>query len=181
MLLPLNVRALPVWPSLRRPWPPPRSVQQGWGVGQKGVRCRKCCRSDLQGRRRASVHQRHVAGLGHFPSTQLRRRLEVVAEGLCLFGGCQLASDATVVSTLALKEAKRSKEATHPELCRGDGRARLVFIAGEVGGRWSQETKDFLWWLACEKSSKVVEVVLSPCVFHGEGSGLFSGWAPRVR
>ena len=59
---------LPVWPSPRRPWPPSRSVQQGWGVGQKGVRCRKCCRSDLQGRRRASVHQRHVAGLGHFPS-----------------------------------------------------------------------------------------------------------------
>ena len=64
---------LPVWPSLRRPWPPSRNVQQGWGVGQKGVRCRKCCRSDLQGRRRASVHQRHVAGLGHFPSTQLGR------------------------------------------------------------------------------------------------------------
>ena len=24
-----------VWPSPRRPWPPPRSVQQSWGVGQK--------------------------------------------------------------------------------------------------------------------------------------------------
>ena len=63
---------LPVWPSTRRPWPPPRSVQQGWGVGQKGVRCRKCCHSDLQGRRRASVHQRHAPGPGHIPATQFR-------------------------------------------------------------------------------------------------------------
>ena len=72
MPLPPQCSRLPVWPSPRRPWPPPRSVQQSWGVGQKGVR-RKCCRSDLQGRRRASVHQRHAAGLGHFSSTQLRR------------------------------------------------------------------------------------------------------------
>ena len=102
------------------------------------------------------------------PHSSDGRRLEVVAEGLCLFCGCQLALDATVVSTLhgdgthrrmadvedgvALKEARRSKETTYPELCRGDGRARLVVIAGEVGGRWSQETKDFLWCLACEKS-----------------------------
>ena len=69
---PLQCSRLPVWPSTRRPWPPPRSVQQGWGVGQKGVRCRKCCRSDLQGRRRASVHQRHAPGPGHIPATQFR-------------------------------------------------------------------------------------------------------------
>ena len=58
---------LPVWPSPRRHWPPPRSVQESWGAGQKGVRCRKCCRSNLQGRRRASVHKRHAAGLAHLP------------------------------------------------------------------------------------------------------------------
>ena len=28
----------------------------------------------------------------------------------------------------------------------------MVVIAGEVGGRWSEETKAFLWSLACEKS-----------------------------
>ena len=81
---------------------------------------------------------------------------------------------------------RRSKEATYLELCRSDGRARLVVIAGEVGGRWSQETKDFLWCLACEvvagerQSWMVQEVVLSPCVLNGKGSGLFSGWAPRI-
>ena len=30
------------------------------------------------------------------------------------------------------------------------------------------------------QSWMVQEVVLSPCVFNGEGSGLFSGWAPRI-
>ena len=99
------------------------------------------------------------------------RRLEVVAEGLTLFGGCQLALDATVVSPLhgdathrrradiedgvALREARRRKERTYPELCQGNGRARLVVIAGEVGGRWSDETKTFLWSLACAKATSV--------------------------
>ena len=120
------------------------------------------------------------------PHSSDERRLEVVAEGLCLFGGCQLALDATVVSTLhgdgthrrkadvedgvALKEARRSKEATYQELCRGDGRARLVVIAGEVGGRWSQETKDFLWCLACEKSKS------SPWLLQGSAR---LGWYRR--
>ena len=153
---------LPVWPSPRRPWPQPRSVQQGWGVGQKGVRCRKCCRSDLQGKRRASVHQRHVAGLGHFPSTQLRRttfgsggrRVVFVRRVPACFGcyRCFHAPKADVEDGVALKEARRSKKTTYTELCRGDGKARLVVIAGKIGGRWSQETKDFLWCLACEKS-----------------------------
>ena len=96
-------------------------------------------------------------------------------------------ADATVVTTLhgdgthrrkadvedgvALKEARRSKEATYPELCRGDGRARLVAIAGEVGGRWSQETKDFLWCLACEKSKS------SPRLLQGSARvGWYRTW-----
>ena len=79
------------------------------------------------------------------------RRLEVAAEGLTLFGRCQLAIDATVVSPLhsdgthrrradandgqVLHEARKLKERTYPELCQRDGRARLVVVAGEVGGR----------------------------------------------
>ena len=99
------------------------------------------------------------------------RQLEVVAEGLTLYGGCQLALDATVVAPLhgdathrrradiedgvALREARRRKERTYPELCQGNGRARLVVIAGEVGGRWSEETKTFLWSLTYAKASSV--------------------------
>ena len=49
------------------------TAQQSGRVVQKEVRCRKCCRSNIQGRRRASVHKRHTAGLGHITATQLRR------------------------------------------------------------------------------------------------------------
>ena len=52
--------------------------------------------------------------------------------------------------------AKRAKERTYPELVAGEpphaeaqvGRCRLLVMAFEVGGRWSQETVDFLWLLA---------------------------------
>ena len=77
------------------------------------------------------------------------RRLEVVADGLPLFGGAQLAIDTTLVSALrrdgtsrpqadsidgvALAVARRNKARTCPELSGGDGRARLVILCG--GGR----------------------------------------------
>ena len=49
----------------------------------------------------------------------------------------------------ALEEARRRKEATYPELARGtEGRARLVVLAAEVGGRWSTQTAQFLRGLA---------------------------------
>ena len=100
--------------------------------------------------------------LSHAPGVD-GRRLEVVAEGLSLFGGAQLAIDATLVSALrgdgtarvgahtpgaALKAARRRKERTYPELAGEGGRARLLVLAGEVGGRWSSETASFLsFWL----------------------------------
>ena len=36
---------------------------------------------------------------------------------------------------------------------------RMVVIAGEVGGRWSEETKAFFWSLACEKSRSEARVL----------------------
>ena len=79
------------------------------------------------------------------------RRLEVVADGLTLWQGAQLAIDTTLVSPLrccgsarpraadhngaALDEARRRKERTHPELSGDGGRACLVVLATEVGGR----------------------------------------------
>ena len=82
-----------------------------------------------------------------------------------------MAIDATVVSPLhsdgthrrradaidgqVLGEARKLKERTYPELCQRDGRARLVVVAGEVGGRWSHETKALLWSLACAKAASL--------------------------
>ena len=92
------------------------------------------------------------------------RRIEVIANGLPLYGGVQLAIDTTVVSALtgagaprgqrpgqALSEARRAKERRYPELACGD-RCRLVVWGFEVGGRWSKETVDFLWCLAEHKA-----------------------------
>ena len=78
------------------------------------------------------------------------RRLEVVADGLPLFHGAQLAIDTTLVSPVsrdglpyprcvredgaALTAARRRKERTYPELTGQFGRTRLVVLAGEVGG-----------------------------------------------
>ena len=92
------------------------------------------------------------------------RRLEVVAEGLPLFVGMQLAINATLVSPLhcdgtarpgaahidgvALQVARRRKERTYPELVGPRTRSRLVVLAGEVGGRWSGETCTFVRLLA---------------------------------
>ena len=85
------------------------------------------------------------------------RRLEVVADGLPLFGEAQLAIDTTIVSTLhangearsahvdgaALSAARRRKERTYPKLIGRPGRARLVVLGVEVCGRWSVETQSF--------------------------------------
>ena len=92
------------------------------------------------------------------------RRLEVVADGLPLFGGAQLAVDTTLVSVVrgdgsartgaarrdgvALAAARRAKERRYPELVGRRARARLVVLAVEVGGRWSPETQKFLSLLA---------------------------------
>ena len=87
------------------------------------------------------------------------RRLEVIANGLPLFHGAQIAVDTTLVSPIKrndrpqprtdttpgtwLVEARKRKNNTYPELVNGR-RCRLVVLAAEVGGRWSSETADFL-------------------------------------
>ena len=92
-----------------------------------------------------------------------QRRIEVIVDGLTLWHGAQLV-DTTLVSPLhgdgsarrnaattsgvALRDARRAKERTYPELTGEGGRAKLVVLAAEVGGRWSEETALFLRALA---------------------------------
>ena len=58
-------------------------------------------------------------------------------------------------SGVALEEALRRKETTHPELVGEGGRARLVVLAAQTGGRWSNETAHFLRSLAKAKAESV--------------------------
>ena len=117
---------------------------QGW----RGFAVEKICR---EGGARVStntfVRDLDLAAFNHFDG----RRLEVVADGLSLFGGAQLAIETTLVSALrrhgtatrgaanrngvAIQAAHRRKERTYPELVGEEGRARLVTLAGEDGGR----------------------------------------------
>ena len=87
-----------------------------------------------------------------------RRRLDFVVYG-ATSNGEALCCDATLVSPLtragrpvpgadaregvALVAARRRKVARYPELTRG-GPQRLVVLAAEVGGRWSDECQQFL-------------------------------------
>ena len=106
----------------------------------------------------------------HSQHVGTRRRLEIVADGLPLFGGVQLAVDTTLVSPLhfdgsphrgaanidgaLLAVARHKKETTHPELTGPN--ARLVVLAGETGARWSEETRSFVGLLAKAKSREVL-------------------------
>ena len=89
---------LPMWPPTRHVWPSSCSVRRGGGLGAPwvssgGGRC-----SDLQGGWRSRVHKRlreRDLDLAAFNVLD-GRRLEVVADGLTLFRGAQLAIDTTM-------------------------------------------------------------------------------------
>ncbi|CAE7901835.1 unnamed protein product [Symbiodinium sp. KB8] len=98
----------------------------------------------------------------HLAACQDDRHIEVIATGLPLWGGAQLAVDTMLVSPLtaaglprraggraagaALLTARRA-ERTYPELCRSN-RCRLTVLALEIGGRWSAEAATFVRLLA---------------------------------
>ena len=52
----------------------------------------------------------------------------------------------------ALDQARRTKERTYPELTGEQGRARLVVLACETGGRWSEEAQSFVRHLALARA-----------------------------
>ena len=98
------------------------------------------------------------------------RRLEVVANGLPLWRGAQVAVDTTLVSPVrrdgsprgrasevagvALREAERDKRRTYPELTDSN-RCRLQVLALEVGGRWSSSAINFVRLLARARARSV--------------------------
>ena len=132
--------------------------QECWGEGASRWKAQLPECAERQGGRVATNLFVRDMDLG-VPNAHDTRRLEVVADGLPLFGGVQLAVDTTLVSAIqgdgqpqrgaadrdgvALKRARRKKETTYPELVQPGSRARLV-LALEVGGRWSQEARTFV-------------------------------------
>ena len=69
-----------------------------------------------------------------------------------------------------LEVARRRKEATYPELSGENGRARLVVLAAEVGGRWNRETAQFITALAKARAQEV------PLVLQGRAE---AAWVRR--
>ena len=140
-----------------------QGVKRGWTLENVAARI---CR-EAGGRVSTNILMRDL-DLAH-PDVNVAdgRRLEVVVDGLPLFGGAQLAMDTTLVCALhrdgtpvgraaetdgvALKTARRRKERPYPELLGRRARAKLVVLAVEVGGRWSEETRTFLSLLARAK------------------------------
>ena len=173
----------------RRRWPLPlcsATCECGSRVGPLGNRSSACMRSGRVKLRAAPLEQTLAricseAGARVRDNVYLRdlnvavpagdeRRIEVIASGLPVFGGSQLAIDITLRSPLrsdgthrpcadwqdgaTAERARADKESKYPELVVG-GRCRLVVLAIETGGRFSQELGDFLRQMAQAKSSSV--------------------------
>ena len=83
-----------------------------------------------------------------------QRRIEVIAEGLPVFHGAdgEPHRRCPEVDGAALTFTRRRKEHIYPEVIGGRGRARLVVVAGETGGRFLEETQTFLRLLAGAKT-----------------------------
>ena len=176
---------LPVLPSTRRFWPPQRSVQHSRVAWQKRICSGKCHRADLQRGRGQGVHERDASRPRHHTFPQKRRTpcgshcggFDVVWWPVGHRRHCGLA--------IARWWHTPTKGGHHWWAGTGGGTqaqgkniARVVpwecarcwwVIASQVGGRWSQETKDFWvvvqlcrWRILCVRSlSQKMSVVVS--------------------
>ena len=125
------------------------------------------------------------------------RQLEVVANGLPLYGGAQLAVDATLVSPIRrngtpqphaatedgawLVQARRRKERKYHELLAAR-RCRLVVLGMEVGGRWREEAQRFVLQLA-KARARTVPALLRPsarAAFAHRWTGILAVAAQRA-
>jgi len=130
-------------------------------------------------------------------SARDQRRIEVVANGLPLWRGAQLAVDVTFVSPvrrdgrpqpqadrvdgIQLLEARRRKERTYAVMLRSR-RCKLVVLAMEVGGRWSDEAVTFIRLLAKAKarsSPRILRKSVQAAFMH-RWTGILSVAAQRA-
>ena len=108
------------------------------------------------------------------------RSIEVLASGLPMHHGAQLAVESAVtpfgappsasrVNGVTLDRARLDKERKHHELLDG-GRCHLVVVGLETGGRWSDEALHFIETLASGRARDMVPVLRRPA---------FLGWRRR--
>ena len=102
------------------------------------------------------------------------RRLEILATGLPLYRGTPMGVDVTLVSPLhadgtpwagaaesdgaAIRRGERAKRSTYPEMV-DSAVVRLVTLACEVGGRWSETTEYVLRRLAAARARAAPEAL----------------------
>ena len=154
---------LPMRPSTRHFWPSSSIMCGGWGPWQKRVGFGTGCRTSLPRRRWSTNVMLRDLDVAQPPVDG--RRLEIVVDGLPTSPAPNSQSTpprhrdgratrgAASTPGVALRRARRRKEQTHPELHGNGGRACLVVLAAEVGGRWSNEAAQFLGELAAFKAS----------------------------
>ena len=126
------------------------------------------------------------------------RRIEVVANGLPLWHGSQLAVDATIVSPLTRQgeahphadvqpgravtnAARRKRHHTYPELGQAR-RCRLVVVGIEVGGRFGSEAVQLLRLLARHRAAAVPRLLRPSAItaWVARWSGLLAVAAQRA-
>ena len=124
------------------------------------------------------------------------RRFEVVAERLPVFHGAQLAwtllcalmeYHTANVPPLMVPFWKPPAAQGEDVLSGTQGRARLVVLAAEVGGRWSEESRCFICLLARAKVRSLPKIVCARAQqsWHlrwgrcRESSGIFAPRKPR--
>ena len=112
---------MPVWPSTRFYWSPPvwHGFWAGGGFALETAAARVC--REAAGPRVDECHDEEILDLAVVNHHDFdARRLEVVADGLQLSGGAQLAIETTLVSPL------------HRDGCARPGAARLSGAAMQV-------------------------------------------------
>ena len=141
-----------MWPSLGRLWPSSRSVRHSRSVGERGFALEsaaaRVCRE--AGRRvRTNVLVRELDF--HPGQNRLNARRAQLAVDTTFWSqhsaqtGPFLGREQQWVEP---RRARARKERTYPELAGEEGRARLVVLAAEVGGCWSNEASQFVRSLA---------------------------------
>ena len=120
----------------------------------------RICR-EAGGRVTTNVPVRNLDLVG--PGVEDNRRLEVVADGLPLFGGAQLAIDTTEVSAWR-------RAATHDGVATTEARRKMPdlprvawVVAVEVGGRWSHEILEFSFTVGQSKGQGRNRVDATTC------------------